>query len=58
MKDFPKVFPKELNKLPPQRKVEFVIEFEVNMALISKAPYQIASIELKELKVQLHEQLD
>ena len=51
VKDFLKVFPKELNNLLPQCKVEFVIELEANMASISKASYRIALSELKELKV-------
>ena len=39
VKDFLKVFFEELNGLPYQCKVEFVIELETNMVPISQAPY-------------------
>ena len=53
VKDFPEVFLKELNGLPPQHDVEFMIELEANMASFSKAPYRMTPSKLKELKVQL-----
>ena len=53
VKEFLKVFLEELSGLPLQHKMEFVIELEANTALISKAPYQMAISELKELKVKL-----
>ena len=58
MKDFPEVLLEKLNGLPPQLEKEFMIELEVNTTSISKAPYQMAPSELKELKVQLQELLD
>ncbi len=44
--------------LPPEREVEFAIEVMPGTAPISIAPYRMAPIELRELKVQLQELLD
>ncbi|WVZ88046.1 hypothetical protein U9M48_034603 [Paspalum notatum var. saurae] len=56
--DFPDVFPEELPGLPPDRDVEFRIDLVHGIALVSKRPYRMAPDELKELKIQLQEQLD
>ncbi|WVZ70623.1 hypothetical protein U9M48_019271 [Paspalum notatum var. saurae] len=56
--DFSDVFPKELPRLPPDRDVEFAIELVPSTAPVSRRPYRMAPNELKELKVQLQEQLD
>ncbi|WVZ89737.1 hypothetical protein U9M48_036102, partial [Paspalum notatum var. saurae] len=56
--DFPDVFPEELPGLPPDRDVEFAIELVLGTAPVSRRPYRMAPNELKELKVQLQEQLD
>ncbi|WVZ80824.1 hypothetical protein U9M48_028271 [Paspalum notatum var. saurae] len=56
--DFPDVFSKEISGLPPDRDVEFAIELVPGTAPISRRPYRMAPDELKELKVQLQEQLD
>jgi predicted aspartyl protease len=48
--DFPDVF--------PVQDVEFVIELQPSMTLISKRPYKMTPKELAELKVQLNELLD
>nr|GEX64423.1 reverse transcriptase [Tanacetum cinerariifolium] len=56
--DFSDVFPEELPGIPPEREVEFGIELVSGTQLISKAPYRMALIELKELKEQLEELLD
>ncbi|TYK07886.1 ty3-gypsy retrotransposon protein [Cucumis melo var. makuwa] len=58
VRDDPNVFPKELPGLPPHREVEFAIELEPGTVPISRAPYRMAPVELKELKVQLQELLD
>nr|GEW86779.1 retrotransposon protein, putative, Ty3-gypsy subclass [Tanacetum cinerariifolium] len=58
VQDFSDVFPEELPRIPPEREVEFVIELISGTQPISKAPYRIAPIELKELKEQLQELLD
>ena len=44
--------------LPPQREVEFGIECMIGTNPISKAPYRMAPLKLKELKEQLQELLD
>ena len=51
------VFLKELSGLPPRREVDFRIELEPRTKQISKAPYRMASTELKELKGQLQQLL-
>ncbi|KAA0066306.1 ty3-gypsy retrotransposon protein [Cucumis melo var. makuwa] len=56
--EYPDVFSNELPGLPPPRKIDFVIELEPDTAPISRAPYRMASVELKKLKVQLQELLD
>ncbi|WVZ85001.1 hypothetical protein U9M48_031966 [Paspalum notatum var. saurae] len=56
--EFPDVFPEELPGLPPDREVEFSIELVPGMAPVSRRPYRMAPDELKELKIQLQEQLD
>ena len=55
--EFEDVFPEELPGLPPQRKIDFGIELNPDAQPISKAPYHMASIELKKLKIQLDELL-
>jgi hypothetical protein len=52
------VFSSDYSGLPPQRKVEFRIECVPDTDPISKAPYRMASSELKELKEQLQKLLD
>ncbi|WVZ70449.1 hypothetical protein U9M48_019118 [Paspalum notatum var. saurae] len=56
--DFPDVFPEELPGLSPDRDVEFKIDLILGTAPISRRPYRMAPDELKELKIQLQEQLD
>nr|GEX05872.1 putative reverse transcriptase domain, aspartic peptidase domain protein [Tanacetum cinerariifolium] len=56
--EFPDVFPDELPGIPPIREVEFNIELIPGLEPISKAPYRMAPIELKELKDQLEELLE
>nr|GFA73622.1 putative reverse transcriptase domain, aspartic peptidase domain protein [Tanacetum cinerariifolium] len=56
--EFPDVFPDELPRIPPVREVEFNIELIPGAEPISKAPYRMAPIELKELKDQLQELLE
>lgn len=40
---------------PPKREVEFSIDLVPGTAPILKAPYRMAPVEVKELKVQLEE---
>ncbi|GKA31048.1 hypothetical protein Tco_0717353, partial [Tanacetum coccineum] len=58
VRNFPDVFPNELPGLPPEREVEFTIELIPGAQPISKAPYRMAPVELKELKDQLQELLE
>lgn len=56
--DFPEVFSDNLLGLPSDRKMEFVIELEPATTLMHKAPYRMALVELKGLKVQIEELLE
>nr|GFD19891.1 putative reverse transcriptase domain-containing protein [Tanacetum cinerariifolium] len=56
--EFPDVFPNELPGIPPVREVEFNIVLIPGAGPISKTPYRMAPIELKELKDQLQELLE
>ena len=47
--EFVSVFPEDLPGLPPDREVMFEIEVLPGTTSISKAPYQMAPIDLKEL---------
>ena len=51
--EFVSVFPEDLLGLPPDGEVMFEIEVLPGTVRISKAPYQMAPVELKELQVQL-----
>jgi hypothetical protein len=55
VRDFPDVFSDELLGMPPDRKVEFVIDLLPGTAPISKRPYKMSLEELKGLKKQLTE---
>jgi hypothetical protein len=56
--EYPDVFSLNYSGLPPQREVEFGIESVPGTNPILKAPYRMASSELKELKEQFQELLD
>lgn len=58
MWEYMDVFLEELSRLPPDREVEFIIDIVLGTTPISRAPYRMAPIELKELKVQLQEFVD
>ena len=55
VKEFPDVFPEDLPGIPPDREIDFQIKLTLGTEPISKAPYRIAPLELKELKVQMEE---
>nr|GEX58135.1 reverse transcriptase domain-containing protein [Tanacetum cinerariifolium] len=55
VKDFPKVFPEDLSGIPPGRQVEFQIDLVPGAAPVTRAPYQLAPSEMKELVEQLQE---
>ncbi|GKD86682.1 putative reverse transcriptase domain-containing protein, partial [Tanacetum coccineum] len=58
VRDFPEVFPKDLPGIPPTRQVEFQIDFVLGAAPVARAPYRLASSEMKELSDQLQELSD
>jgi hypothetical protein len=58
VRDYPDVFSIDYSGLPPQKEVEFGIECLSGINPISKAPYRMMPLELKELKEQLQELLD
>ncbi|GKG42949.1 hypothetical protein Tco_0479633, partial [Tanacetum coccineum] len=51
VRDFPKVFPNDLPRLPPLWEIEFQIELIPGAVPIAKSPYRLAPSELEELKV-------
>ena len=51
--DFPDLFMEELLGLPPHREIEFAINVVLGATPASITPYQMAPLELKELKLQL-----
>nr|GEU75046.1 hypothetical protein [Tanacetum cinerariifolium] len=55
VRDYPKVFPEDLPGLPPARPVEFQIDLIPGAAPVARAPYRLASSEMKELSEQLQE---
>ena len=56
--EFPDVFPDKLPGLPIDREIEFSIELLPGVSTISIAPYRMAPLELRELKVQLQDLVD
>ena len=57
VQEFLEVFLEYLLRLPPDRKIEFVIELIPSTTLNSKSQYRMALSELKKLNVQLQELL-
>nr|GEV00379.1 reverse transcriptase domain-containing protein [Tanacetum cinerariifolium] len=55
IRDFLEVFPDDLLGLPPPRQVEFRIELMPGAAPVARAPYHLASSEIKEFSDQLKE---
>jgi hypothetical protein len=56
--EFLDVFPDELPGMPPKRAIEFKIELQPSTAPITKAPYNMSTLELAKLKTQLQYLLD
>ena len=56
--EYPDVFPEELPGLPPERAVEFSIEFIPGTGPVFRRPYRMSQNDLAEMKVQLQELLD
>ncbi|GJV38446.1 putative reverse transcriptase domain-containing protein [Tanacetum coccineum] len=58
VRDFLEVFLEDFSGLPPTRQVEFHIELIPRDAPVARAPYRLASTEMKELAEQLKELSD
>ena len=58
VREFPDVFPDELPGLPPDREIEFAIDSAPGTEPVSKAPYRMSLVEMKELATQLQELLE
>ena len=58
VREFSDMFLKDLPRLPLERKIEFAIEVELGINLISNSPYRMVPTELKELETQLRELID
>nr|GEW11044.1 putative reverse transcriptase domain-containing protein [Tanacetum cinerariifolium] len=58
VRDFLKVFPEDLPGIPPTQQVEFQIDLVPGVAPVVRAPYRLASSEMKELAEQLQELSD
>ena len=55
VREFPNVYPEDLPGIPPDREIDFQIKLTLGTEPISKAPYRMAPLELKELKIQMEE---
>ncbi|XP_028090121.1 uncharacterized protein LOC114290413 [Camellia sinensis] len=58
VREFSDVFPEELLGELVDREIEFVIDIVPGTQPISKAPYRMSPVEMKELKIQLQDLLD
>jgi hypothetical protein len=58
VREYADVFLDNLQGMPPDRDIEFVIELQPGTAPISKRPYRMPPKELAELKIQVQELLD
>jgi hypothetical protein len=56
--EFPDVFPKVFQGMPPDRDIEFVIELKAGTTPIYKTPYRMATPELALLKEHIKELLE
>src|SRR3954463_8646859 len=55
VREYPDVFPEELPGMPPDRDVEFMIDFLPGTDPTANIPYPMSTDELKELQKQLKE---
>nr|GEZ25785.1 putative reverse transcriptase domain-containing protein [Tanacetum cinerariifolium] len=58
VRDFPKVFPEDLPRLPPTRQFEFQIVLVPGVTPVERVPYRLAPLRLQELYSQLQEMTD
>jgi hypothetical protein len=54
LQEFKDVF-QEIPRLPPRRETDFSIDLVPGATLVSKTPYKMSTLELKELQMQLEE---
>jgi hypothetical protein len=54
LEEFEDVF-KEVPRLPPKRDIDFSINLMLGATLVSKDPYRMSTLELKELQMKLEE---
>ncbi|XP_071731142.1 uncharacterized protein [Rutidosis leptorrhynchoides] len=58
VRDFPEVFLDELPGFPPVREVEYRIELMPGSTPVAKAPYRLASSEIRNMMTQIQDLLD
>jgi hypothetical protein len=58
VREFADVFLEELPGMSPERELEFTIDLKLGNESIEITPYQMSTLELQELKIQLKELLD
>jgi hypothetical protein len=58
VREFADVFLEELPRMSPEMKLEFTIDLKLGTEPIALTPYQMSTLELQELKIQLKELLD
>ncbi|KAL8133946.1 hypothetical protein AgCh_009131 [Apium graveolens] len=58
VREYPDAFPEEFLGLPPGREIDFSIDLKPGAEPVSKAPYLVAPVEMKELAKKLQELLD
>ena len=58
IREFPEVFPLEIENLPLEREVDFSIDLLPSIGPILIALYQMSSFKLRKLKVQLEDLLE
>ena len=56
--EFKDVFSEDLPRIPPERKIDFGVDLDLNTKPICIPPYRMAPTEIKELKLQLKNLLD
>jgi hypothetical protein len=56
LQEFANIF-EEIRGLPPKREIYFSIDLVPTVALVSKSPYRMSTIESKELQMQLEKLL-
>jgi hypothetical protein len=58
VREFADVFLEELPGMSPERELEFTIDLKLGTEPIARTPYQMSTLELQELRMQLKELLD